>query len=160
MRTYIWTHLCCPREGMRVGRTDLNSHLAHLYPTICSETGPDLKGGRGPETQASIPPTEGLPPILSFLFLAYDSCLRDHPNCKVWHNHHHHQQMSQYSSNSLVCVIVRCRHLDLTISWCEDSGCFSPEVSETAAWNQLVRPSPKWWSTSADRSDFTVSSPI
>ena len=24
-----------------------------------------------------------------------------------------------------------------------DSGCFSPEVSETAAWNQLVRPSPK-----------------
>ena len=28
------------------------------------------------------------------------------------------------------------------------------------AWNQLVRPSPKWWSTSADRSDFTVSSHI
>jgi len=25
----------------------------------------------------------------------------------------------------------------------EDSGCFPPEVSETAAWNQVVRPSPK-----------------
>ena len=45
-------------------------------------------------------------------------------------------------------------------SWCKDSGCFPPEVSESVAWNPMVRPSPKWWSTSADRSDFTVSSPI
>ena len=28
------------------------------------------------------------------------------------------------------------------------------------AWNPMVRPSPKWWSTSADRSDFTVPSLI
>ena len=40
------------------------------------------------------------------------------------------------------------------------TGCFPTEVSETAAWNAMVRPSPKWWSTSADRSDFTVPSPI
>ena len=58
-----------------------------------------------------------------------------------------------------VRVIVRRRHLDLTISWCEDSGCFPPDVSETAAWNPMVRPSLKW-STTTDRSDFTVPSPI
>jgi len=59
-----------------------------------------------------------------------------------------------------VCVTIRRRHLDLTISWCENSGCFPPEVSETAAWNPMVRPSPKWWSTTTDRSDFTIPSPI
>ena len=59
-----------------------------------------------------------------------------------------------------VCVTIRRRHLDLTISWCEDSGCFPPEMFETAAWNPTVRPSPKWWSTTTDRSDFTAPSPI
>jgi len=34
------------------------------------------------------------------------------------------------------------------------------EVSETAASNPMVRPSPKWWSTTTDRSDFTVPSSI
>jgi len=29
----------------------------------------------------------------------------------------------------LVCVTICHRHLDLTISWCEDSRCFPPEVS-------------------------------
>ena len=28
---------------------------------------------------------------------------------------------------------------DSRLCWCEDSGCFSPEVSETAAWNQYDR---------------------
>ena len=59
-----------------------------------------------------------------------------------------------------VSVTVRHRHLDFTISWCEDSGCFPPEVSETAAWNPMVRRSPKWWSTTTDWSDFTVPSLI
>jgi len=43
---------------------------------------------------------------------------------------------------------------------CEDSRCFPPEVSETAAWNLMVWPSPKWWNTTTDRSDFTASSPV
>ena len=43
---------------------------------------------------------------------------------------------------------------------CEDSGCFPPKVSETAAWNPMVRTSLKWWSTTMDWSDFTVPSPI
>ena len=32
--------------------------------------------------------------------------------------------------------------------WCQVllSACFPPEVSETAAWNPIVQPSPKWWS--------------
>ena len=56
-----------------------------------------------------------------------------------------------------VCVTIRRIHRDLTISWCEGSGCFPPEMS---AWNPMTRPSPKWSSTTADRSDFTVPSPI
>ena len=60
----------------------------------------------------------------------------------------------------LVCASICRRHLDFTISWCEDSGCFPPKVSEKAAWNPMVRPSQKWWSTTSDRSDFTVPSPI
>ena len=32
------------------------------------------------------------------------------------------------------------------------------EVSETAAWNLMVRPNPKWWSATMDLSDFTVPS--
>jgi len=59
-----------------------------------------------------------------------------------------------------VCVTIRRRHLDLTISWREDSGCFPSEMPETVVWNQMVLPSPKWWSTTTDRSDFTVPSPI
>jgi len=46
------------------------------------------------------------------------------------------------------------------LMWGLCSGCFPPEVSETAAWNLMVRPSLKWWSTTTDRSDFTVPSPI
>ena len=40
-----------------------------------------------------------------------------------------------------VCVTIRHRHLDLTISWCEDSGCFPPEASETRGirWYDRVR---------------------
>ena len=59
-----------------------------------------------------------------------------------------------------ICVTIRRWHLDLTISWCVDSGCFPPEVSKTAAWNPMVQPSLKWWTTTTDRSDFTVPSPI
>ena len=40
-----------------------------------------------------------------------------------------------------VCASICRRHLDFTISWCEDSGCFPPKVSEKAAWNPMVRPS-------------------
>jgi len=58
-----------------------------------------------------------------------------------------------------VCVTVRSRHLELTISWCENSGCFPPKVSETTAWSPIVWLSPKW-STTTDRSDFTAPSPI
>ena len=47
-----------------------------------------------------------------------------------------------YQTLVLSVLRIRRRHLDLTIS-CEDSGCFPPEVSETAAWNPMVRPSPK-----------------
>jgi len=69
-------------------------------------------------------------------------------------------QAAYIPDTCFVCVTIRRRHLDFTVSWCEDSGCFPPVVSETAAWNPMVRPSPKWWSTTTDRSDFTVSSPI
>jgi len=71
---------------------------------------------------------------------------------------HTRHQAPYIPDTCFVCVTVRHRHLDLTIRGCE--GCFPPEVSETAAWNPMVRPSPKWWSTSADQSDFTVSSHI
>jgi len=68
----------------------------------------------------------------------------------TWH------QAPYIPNTYFVCVTIRRRHLDLTISWCEDSGWFPPEVSEAAAWNPMVRPSPKWWSTTTDRSDFNV----
>ena len=42
----------------------------------------------------------------------------------------------------------------------KNCGCFPPEVSETTAWNLMVRPSPKWWSATTVWSDFTVPSPI
>jgi len=45
-------------------------------------------------------------------------------------------------------------------SWHKDSGSFPPEVSETAAWNLMVIPSPIWWSTTMGQSDFSVPSPI
>ena len=64
-----------------------------------------------------------------------------------------------YQTLVLSVLRIRRRHLDLTIS-CEDSGCFPREVSQTAASNPMVRPSPKRWSTTTDRSDFTVPSPI
>jgi len=79
----------------------------------------------------------------------YRPCLCSHGVSKTdmegqapdtWH------QASFIPDTCFVCVTICHRHLDLTVSWCQDSGCFPPEVSETAAWNPMVRPSPKWWS--------------
>ena len=40
----------------------------------------------------------------------------------------HHQAPYQ---TLVLCMLC----LNLTLSWCEDSGCFPPEVSETATWD-------------------------
>ena len=77
---------------------------------------------------------------------------RQAPN--TWH------QPPYIQDTCFVCVTICHRHLDLTINLCEDSKCFPPKVSETAAWNPMVWPSPKWWSTTMDQSEFTVPSPI